>query len=422
VTLRRALQDVSGAAEALRMLGLAHLFRGESNEAERLFSESLESYRSVGDQRGEAWALQNLAWIAFNNADPATSEQRLQQSAELFGELGDWGGLGWAFGMLAYVRYMQGRLDEAAELAEQIAVEGLETGNRWAVGMMDVLLANVALWRGRATEAVREGRAAVKMFHDIGDAWGETQAHGPVVRALAERGRFDELRTARARRYEVARTQPDQDMPVIPNVVEACALLQFGHAGDVEAVLEPTLDRGYDGLGSEDEGIGFADWIATRGLMLLQLGRVDEAVQLLERPYALADNDGSAMNLGSRLALTYAMHHRADDALRVIEELQDRTGGTYSDRLTALWAESLARLQSGRGDARAAVDAAHAIATATDAPVEHAIAALARAHVFEALGEADAAAVREDAERQLDAVGITGAGWKTIFDRALARV
>ncbi len=307
-------------------------------------------------------------------------------------------------------------------MAEQIAVEGVETGNRWAVGMMDVLLANVALWRGRAAEAVREGRAAVKLFQEIGDAWGETQAQGPVVRSLAELGRFDEYRAALARLYEVARTLPDRDMHTIPNVIEACALLQFGHADDVEAVLEPTLDRGYDGLGDQDEGVGFADWIATRALMLLQLDRVDEAVQMLERPYRLADNDGSAMNLGGRLALAYAMGHRADDALRVIEEIQDRAGGTYSDRLTALWAESLARLQSGRGDARAAVDAAHAIATATDAPVEHAIAALARAHVLEALGVDDAAAAREDAQRQLDALAITGAGWNRIFDRAVARV
>ena len=43
-------------------------------------------------------------------------------------------------------------------------------------------------------------------------------------------------------------------------------------------------------------------------------------------------------------------------------ELQERDGGTYHDRLLALWAEAAARTQTG-GEARAAVDAAHAIAT-----------------------------------------------------------
>ena len=41
------------------------------------------------------------------------------------------------------------------------------------------------------------------------------------------------------------------------------------------------------------------------------------------------------------------------------------------------------------GDGRGSVDAAHAIATATDARLEHAIAALARATVYEALGDAE---------------------------------
>ena len=168
---------------------MSHLFRGEHNEADALISEALAVYRSEGNRRGEAWALQNVAWISFSRGDAATAERRLQESAELFGELGDWGGLGWAFGLLAFVRYMQGRLDEAAELAEQIAVEGLETGNRWAVGMMDVLLADVALWRGRSSDAVTQGRAAIELFQDIGDRWGETQASAPVIRALAELGR-----------------------------------------------------------------------------------------------------------------------------------------------------------------------------------------------------------------------------------------
>ena len=109
---------------------------------------------------------------------------------------------------------------------------------------------------------------------------------------------------------------------------------------------------------------------------------------------------------------------RPVDALRIVRELQDRDGGTYHDRLLALWAEAAARAQTG-GEARAAVDAAHAIATSTDAPLEHAIAAHARARVLEAIGDPDAEEIRADADRQLEALGITGVGWTTIFDLAL---
>jgi tetratricopeptide (TPR) repeat protein len=279
--------------------------------------------------------------------------------------------------------------------------------------MMDVLLANVALWRGRAQEAVREGRAAMKLFQEIGDFWGETQATGPVVRALAELGRFDEYEVSLGRLYEVVQLLPDEGMRVIPSVIEACALLQFGHPEAAEALLAPI---------PQEAGVGYTDLIGTRGLMLLQLGRVDEAIDVLAPHYSTAENDGAAMNVGGRLALAYACAQQADDALRVIDELHERTGGTYHDRLIALWAESLARLQSGRGDARAPVDAAHEIATATDAPAEHAVAALARAHVLRAIDADDADEFRADAQRQLDALGITGLGWSRIFDRALATV
>jgi class 3 adenylate cyclase/tetratricopeptide (TPR) repeat protein len=406
----RELNEVSGVANALRSLGLAYLFRGENAEADRLISEALASYRSVGDRRGEAWALQNLAWIAFANGEAGPAEHRLQHSAELFGELGDWGGLGWAFGLLAFVRYMQGRLDEAAELAEQIAVEGLETGNRWAVGMMDVLLANVALWRGRAAEAVRDGRLAIALFEDIGDRWGETQATAPVVRALAELGREDEYRATLSRFYDVARSLPDEGMRHIPRVVEACIELQYGDPERAQTLLAP--------IGHDDPSPANTDLQAARALMLLQLGEVEQALAILEREYQQADNDGPFMNVGSRLALAYAMAKRPSDALRVIGELEQRAGGTYHDRLTALWAEGAARLQLGEGDPAAPVGAAHAIATGTDAPLEHAIAALARAHLLESLGDRDAAGARADASRQLAALDITAAGWSRVFTQA----
>jgi hypothetical protein len=90
--------------------------------------------------------------------------------------------------------------------------------------------------------------------------------------------------------------------------------------------------------------------------------------------------------------------------------------------MMALWAESLVHVQTGSGDGRGSVDAAHAIATATDARLEHAIAALARAHILEALGDDDAAAAHEDAQRQLDSLEVSGAGWHRIFELALEGV
>ncbi|MDZ4826135.1 MAG: adenylate/guanylate cyclase domain-containing protein [Actinomycetota bacterium] len=410
----REVGDVSGVANSLRGLGIAHLFRGETAEAGRLISDALASYRSVGDRRGEAWALQNLAWISFTRGESADAEVRLQQSAELFGELGDWGGLGWAFGLLAFVRYNQGKLDEAAELAEQIVEEANETGNTWAVGMMTVLLADIALWSGRSEEATKRGREAMALFREIGDGWGEVQATIPVLRGLAELARVDEYRSCLDRFREVAYALPDEGMRGIPDLLDASVKLQRGDVIGAREILDA-----YE-LPAE-ERVGWNDQAGAMGLASLQSGNIDDALVVLETAYGGAEHDGPALALGSRLALTYAAAHRPDDALRVIGEINSRRGGTYSDRMFALWAESAARFQLDDGDARAPVDAAHAIATGTDAPLEHAIAALARAHVLEALATADAKEIRLDARRQLDALRLSGEGWSRVFDLALTR-
>jgi len=411
----RELADDSGAANVLRSLGMTHMFRGDLDEAERFVSEALGSFTSTGDQRGSAWALQNLAWISFTHGNIPLTEKRLEESADLFGELGDWGGLGWAYGLLAFVRYNQGRLDEAAAIADHIAIEGLETGNRWAVGMMDVLLANVALWSGRTVEAVDRGRQSIALFQEIGDRWGEVMATSSTVRALAELGRDDEYAECLTRFTEVARQLPDGNMHMMPALVEACVLLQRGDAEAAWAVLgevEPP----------DDTHVAAADEAAALGLCRLQRGDVDGAITALEGMFRVAEDDGPRMALGSRLALAYAAGHRGEEARTVVDELGTRGGGTYSDRMLALWAEGLVYAQTGDGDARASVDAAHAIATATDARLEHAIAALARAKVLAALDDPDAGAATSDAQRQLDGLGITAYGWARLFDEALAGV
>lgn len=413
--LWRELDDETGAANVLRGLGMTHLFRGDLEQAERFVSEALGSFRSSGNQRGAAWALQNLAWISFTHGHIAKAESRLEKSADLFGELGDWGGLSWAYGLLAFVRYNQGRLEEAAAIAEHIVIEGRETGNRWAVGMMNVLLANVALWSGRNREASELGGEAIELFQDVGDRWGESMATSSVVRALAELGQDVAYTSTLAHYYDVARALPDEGLRDMATVVEASVQLQRGDATAAEQTLAALAVGDLEDLGSTDTA-------AAIGLMRLQLGDIDGALLALENPYANVTDDGPVLALGCRLALTYAVAHRCDDARVVLEALNERSGGTYSDRMIALWAEALVHVQTGRGDGRGSVDAAHAIATATDARLEHAIAALARASVLEVLADPEAGEARTDAERQITSLGLTATGWRRVFDLALAGV
>jgi tetratricopeptide (TPR) repeat protein len=283
--------------------------------------------------------------------------------------------------------------------------------------MMSVLLGNVAMWRGQVHQSVKHAREAVELFQDMGDRWGEVMATGSLVRGLAELGRDAEYADALANYRTVSRTMPDEGMRSFPEIVESSVDLQQGRPETAHEIL---TNLGIDG--DEEGQLGFADGRAAIGLALTQLGQVDDAIDLLSRAYSTASDDGPAMSLGCRLALAYAAGRRTDDALRVIEELRPRAGGTFSDRILVLWAESLARTQAHLPDARDPIDAAYDIAMATDAPLEHAIAALARAKVLVALDTDDAVLAQDEAARELEALGLTADGWCRVFDLALAEL
>jgi hypothetical protein len=212
---------------------------------------------------------------------------------------------------------------------------------------------------------------------------------------------------------------PDEGMRTFPEVMESLVDLQQGRPEAAQAILESLeLEQPPDDSGQ----LGFADGCAAVGLGLLQLGKVDDAIEILARGYAGVTEDGPAMSIGCRLALAYAAAQRPDDAQVVIAEMNRRSGGSFSDRILALWSEAFVRTQQGAPDARGPVDAAYGIAIGTDAPLEHAIAALARSKVLAALGADDAAAAAEESQRHLAALGLTCDGWARVFDLALVDV
>jgi tetratricopeptide (TPR) repeat protein len=278
--------------------------------------------------------------------------------------------------------------------------------------MMDVLLANVALWSGRVRECCERGNEAIELFREIGDRWGEVMATASVVRALAELGENGEYETALSRYRDVARTMPDEGMRRFPAILEAAVELQRGHAVEAMRALEEVHQ-------DDPLELGAPDAFAALGLVRLQLGDVTGAIDVLEGAYELSDDDGPRLGVGCRLALAYAVARRCEDARAVLADMNGRSGGTYSDRMMALWAEALVQVLTGSGDGRGSVDAAQAIAIATDARLEHAIAALVRSYVLTALGADEAADARDDAERQLESIGVSGEGWRTMFDVAL---
>src|SRR5258706_12403931 len=130
--------------------------------------------------------------------------------------------------------------------------------------------------------------------------------------------------------------------------MESLVDVQQGWPEAASAVLESLEIEHPDDSGQ----LGFADGTAAVGLGLLQLGKVDDAIEILTHAYAGVTEDGPVMSIGCRLALAYAAGQRLDDADLVIAGLKGRSGGTFSDRILALWSEAFVRTQQGAADAR----------------------------------------------------------------------
>jgi class 3 adenylate cyclase/tetratricopeptide (TPR) repeat protein len=444
VTLSRAvdlfveLGDLKGQADAQRVVGMTHIFRGDHEDAEAAIRVALKASREFGDRRGEAWALQNLAWISYVEGRSEEAERRLHASAETFQELGDSGGLSWALGLMAFVRFHQGQLFEAEELGEQILTEARERGDRWGEGMMLLLTSGVRLWSGRAGEAVEAAEHALQLFETIGDRFGQAQAQATAGRALVTAGRVTEgMRVLReALDGQVALDdgpEPDQ-LRLLVSVAMAGAAVQIG-ASDL------ALDALLSGQGRplEPETIGHSDGMVAEALALLQTGDIEGGVDRLLPVIEPDDASEPSPYALSVLALALAAAGRDEEVLDLAEQVRAARRSTYLDRVNARLAElfvaardpAAAHLTSagdgGGAEPGASVaasfdtryDALLEEADAADDPVAQAVSRLAASVALEAAGRADEAIdVRADAERRLDELGITGAGWRHLFEVA----
>ncbi|MGH8983905.1 MAG: ATP-binding protein [Acidimicrobiia bacterium] len=409
----RDLDDQGGLGDALRTQGMTDLFRGELDSAAKAICEARDCFRSVDDRRGEAAALQNLAWIAFYRGELAESEARLNESASAFAEVGDWGGLGWALGLLAWVRFNQGNLDEAERLATDVLEESRDIDNRWASAIMQVLLANVALWRGASHAAVERAEGALELFRDMDDAWGIIQSLAPRTRALACLGRLSEAEQTIDEMAGVSIRVPDTTIRQFPF---ACRVSVAVHAGAGDALALANQVGGY----AEGEDNILAEARTAHALATLQSGDARGAASALEAVRATTTQDGPAVAAGAALALAYDACGRAEQAARLCNELVEQAV-TYLDHLQLTLARGFALVQLGdTAGAEQCFWRGLEIADRTESRLDQALARLARARAWAAMGRADTGDAEHEATARLEALGIDAVGWDTVFRMATA--
>jgi class 3 adenylate cyclase/tetratricopeptide (TPR) repeat protein len=402
--------ELRGVGESHRLAGMTCVFAGRFDEAEVESRAALAAFEQTGVRLGAAWAKQNLAWISYTRGDLQDAEDRIAEAMAAFAELGDRGGIAWSRGLLAYLRLSEGRLDEARAFAREELGDARDRGDRWGEGMLTMILASIELWEGHPEIAARRAERALRAFREMGEPLGQAQASAVLARALVRLGRVDEA----DRVFEEAAAAGDRSVELVTDAA-ACAAAERGEPNRFDE-LPGMGDLLTNPLGQTNR----FDPVAAVALGALQTGDLDRARTVLGAWAPVPDPAVCGANVVAVRALLGAIEGDRAGVERCVTAIDAFPHATYTDVVLAQLARGLAAAREA--DAMVVGEALDRIDEAlrpTGDRLWHAVARLGEATMLEALGAGRAPVAREEAEADLDELGLPVPGWRTAFRLAV---
>ncbi len=399
------LGDHAEEALALRLLGLAEVFRSDRETATAALEEAVRVAGESGERREEGWALQSLAWFMFRVGRIREAQRLIKMAEEIFTELNDRGGLAWTQGLAAWVAFHLGEWDRARSLIDTVLPETRRRGDDWAEAIILTLLGSLELWEGhayRALEVARQSQMVGERAKDIG-----LMVDGKTVegRALVSRKRVVEGTAALEMAYNMAERDRDVEASrraVIANCSSAARL------GESERVIRWAAR--FDEDQADMELLGARDLSVSLALALLQRGALEEAEQQLH--WIDEDESESGVDDYNSYALAVsAMIAAAKGDLLATEERARRVlegTSTYLDRVFARLALALRdSILSDQSGIDHQLEAARSIVRGTD----DLLTPLMIDHAGGVLGRNDL----EKAEAALRAADVDPDGWNRVW-------
>jgi predicted ATPase len=190
------LQRAGGASLDLRaraLLAYASTAHPAGDDAlpERLYEQSLQAFRQVGDERGVAILLFRLANNAYYRGDSERAGRLCRESLALHEELGNVAGQAQAVALFGELEHAGGNLERGAELIELSANLAGEAGFMWWRARMLRKLVDCMLDAGRTSDADACARESLRIMSDIGDRQMVVFTLARLARIAAETGSYE---------------------------------------------------------------------------------------------------------------------------------------------------------------------------------------------------------------------------------------
>jgi tetratricopeptide (TPR) repeat protein len=183
--------DTEEKAAVLGNLGILFETRGDLDEAERMFTESLEIDQEFGHLKGIAIAYANFGAINFTRGKFDEAENMHSKALQIQKELGNLEGMAKQYASLGVIQQTRGHLDQA----ESLHAIALQIHQR--IGRLDGVASNYAdlgvihLTRGNLDEAEKMFEKALQSHKTLGRLEGMASQYGNLGLVHQRRGDLD---------------------------------------------------------------------------------------------------------------------------------------------------------------------------------------------------------------------------------------
>ena len=186
--LYRSLGDQWGIAVSMNACAIIARDRGDYAAAQSYLQECLVCWRSLGDRVAEARSLHNLANLVKARGDYSRARKVLEEAAGIFRELGDRSGAAWSLSQQGDMAREQADLAAARTLYQQALSAFREAGDRWGIARSLSDLGFVACELGDYGAAHAAYRQGLDLFLELGHKRGIARALEGLACSARTRG------------------------------------------------------------------------------------------------------------------------------------------------------------------------------------------------------------------------------------------
>jgi len=187
LALRRAIGDRIGISQTLHNLGRTARFQGDYARASSYYRESEALDRAMGRVEGLAAVLGNQGHMARDCGDPAGALPLIEESLALYERIGQKRGIGIALAQLAMIAHDTGRYTDARASIERSMAIRRAIDDRWGIAQSLVICGDVASVTdddARASSYYRDGLA---IYEEIGNRLGVVECIERLACLMAKR-------------------------------------------------------------------------------------------------------------------------------------------------------------------------------------------------------------------------------------------